>query len=167
MAYLRVMSSQQLIGPVDAEHLRWLLREVEHSETPGIAVYVDRSTLELLRSRGAAPELLEVLGTALDGNEDADLEVLLDTSEHGLHPELSNEASPSTLDVLEDLSPTSDVYIGSTRLTCRVCNHARFRHRRAQMHGALASFFNIEWTSPSADCYICTQCGYVHWFMPT
>lgn len=166
MAYLRVMASQQLIGPVDAEHLRWLLREVEHSESPEITVYVDRSTVELLRSRGAAPELLEVLGTALEGHDDSDLEVLLDTSEHSLHPELSKETSPTTLDVLEDRSPISDVYIGSTRLSCRVCNHGRFRHRRAQMHGALSSFFDIEWASPSADCYICNQCGYVHWFMP-
>jgi hypothetical protein len=25
---------------------------------------------------------------------------------------------------------------------------------------------NIEWTSPTCDCMVCSQCGYVHWFFP-
>jgi hypothetical protein len=34
------------------------------------------------------------------------------------------------------------------------------------LHGAIASFFDLEWTGPRADCYVCAQCGYIHWFLP-
>ena len=34
--------------------------------------------------------------------------------------------------------------------------------RRAQ---EVASFFNLEWVQPSADCYVCAECGYIHWFL--
>lgn len=52
------------------------------------------------------------------------------------------------------------------RLECQVCRYGRFWHRRAQLHGGVATFFGMEWTSPSADCYVCAQCGYIHWFLP-
>lgn len=51
-------------------------------------------------------------------------------------------------------------------LRCEICKHERFWHRRAQLHTSVATFFNLEWAQPSADCYVCAQCGYVHWFMP-
>ena len=25
--------------------------------------------------------------------------------------------------------------------------------------------FNLEWTAPTATCVICSECGYVHWFL--
>lgn len=49
---------------------------------------------------------------------------------------------------------------------CQVCGNDAFRHREAQLHGAVATFFNLEWTSPIADCYVCARCGYIHWFLP-
>jgi hypothetical protein len=24
----------------------------------------------------------------------------------------------------------------------------------------------VEWASPTADCAVCSACGYVHWFLP-
>jgi hypothetical protein len=51
-------------------------------------------------------------------------------------------------------------------LRCEICHHEAFWHRRAQLHSAVASFFNLEWTQPSADCYVCAECGYIHWFLP-
>lgn len=51
-------------------------------------------------------------------------------------------------------------------LRCEICKHDRFWHRRAQLHTAVASFFDLEWIQPSADCYVCAQCGYIHWFLP-
>ena len=51
-------------------------------------------------------------------------------------------------------------------LRCEICKHDRFWHRSTQLHTAVASFFNLEWTQPSADCYVCAQCGYIHWFLP-
>ncbi len=167
MAYLRPVDSQQLIGPFLEEDAYWLLRQLEHARGDIVIVNINRTTVLWLREQGASVELLDALRASLDGHSEADVEVLLDPERTDPMTEDTAEHSVVRLGNLDDKSPSTDVYIGSTRLTCRVCNNARFRHRRAQMHGALASFFNIEWTSPSADCYICTQCGYVHWFMPT
>ena len=52
------------------------------------------------------------------------------------------------------------------QLRCEICRHDLFWHRHAQLHTAVASFFNLEWAQPSADCYVCAECGYIHWFLP-
>jgi hypothetical protein len=51
-------------------------------------------------------------------------------------------------------------------LACLVCGHDRFHVRRVAMSGPLAAALNFEWASPTADCYSCTRCGFVHWFVP-
>ena len=56
--------------------------------------------------------------------------------------------------------------VAGIQLRCEICKHDHFFHRNAQLHGAIASFFDLEWTSPSADCYVCARCGYIHWFLP-
>jgi len=49
---------------------------------------------------------------------------------------------------------------------CQVCKHDTFYTRRAQLHAGVATFFNLEWASPTCDCIICSHCGYIHWFFP-
>ena len=51
-------------------------------------------------------------------------------------------------------------------LRCLVCQHNTFYRRQAQMHGQLATIFNVEWSAPTCDCVVCSQCGYVHSFFP-
>ena len=51
-------------------------------------------------------------------------------------------------------------------LRCHVCGNDTFYQRRAQLHAGVATFFNLEWASPTCDCLVCGQCGYVHWFLP-
>jgi hypothetical protein len=51
-------------------------------------------------------------------------------------------------------------------LRCLACQHDLFFQRRAQLHSGVATFFNIEWASPSCVCVICSECGHVHWFLP-
>jgi len=51
-------------------------------------------------------------------------------------------------------------------LRCQVCKHERFWTREAQLHTGVASFFNLEWASPTCTCLVCSECGYVHWFFP-
>jgi hypothetical protein len=51
-------------------------------------------------------------------------------------------------------------------LKCLVCGHDEFHNRTAQLHSAGATFFNIEWTSPTGQCFICDRCGFIHWFLP-
>ena len=52
-----------------------------------------------------------------------------------------------------------------SRLACVVCGCESFFRRQGQLHTAVATFFNLEWTNPTADCVVCGKCGYVHWFL--
>jgi|APMI01.1.fsa_nt_gi hypothetical protein len=171
MAYLRPVLSQQLIGPVAQSDALWLLEQLEHDAASAPVVYLDRPTLDMLLERGASADLLEQLTASLEGHEGANVEVLHE--QRNSLPFGSAAISDGhgdrdgDIEHLEDASLSADVYVESVRLKCAVCGHARFRHRRAQLQSALASFFNVEWTAPSADCYICNRCGYVHWFLPT
>lgn len=63
-------------------------------------------------------------------------------------------------------APPAPFEIRGRALTCQICRNTTFHERRAQLHGGLATLFNVEWASPSAACLICSECGYVHWFMP-
>jgi len=49
---------------------------------------------------------------------------------------------------------------------CQVRGTQTFRQRRAQLHSGVATFFNLEWASPTCDCIICSSCGDVHGFFP-
>lgn len=50
-------------------------------------------------------------------------------------------------------------------LQCVVCGHDHFAERKAQLNTRLATFFDFDWVNPQAECYICSRCGYVHWFL--
>jgi len=52
-------------------------------------------------------------------------------------------------------------------LYCQVCRHGEFWQHRVQLHTPFATFFNVEFANRIADCAICANCGYMHWFMPT
>ena len=52
-------------------------------------------------------------------------------------------------------------------LKCVVCDHKKFSQRSAQLNTAAATFFNFDWANASATCYVCKNCGYIHWFLPT
>jgi hypothetical protein len=57
------------------------------------------------------------------------------------------------------------VTIDGKQLICKFCGYAMFREREAQLHSFWRTFFDFEWLGPSASCYICGSCGYVHWFL--
>jgi hypothetical protein len=50
-------------------------------------------------------------------------------------------------------------------LTCRVCEFDRFFERKGQLNTAVASFFGLDWTNATAECWVCGRCGYIHWFL--
>jgi hypothetical protein len=58
------------------------------------------------------------------------------------------------------------VDVNGQPLRCLVCQHGTFYQRRAQLHSGVATFFKIEWVSPTCVCVVCSACGYVHWFLP-
>ena len=51
-------------------------------------------------------------------------------------------------------------------LNCIVCANETFWQKRAQLHGGVLTFFDLEWASPTCDCLVCSACGFVHWFLP-
>ena len=57
------------------------------------------------------------------------------------------------------------VTVNGKPLRCVICQHGTFYQRRAQLHGPVATLFNLEWTAPTATCVICSACGHVHWFL--
>jgi hypothetical protein len=52
-------------------------------------------------------------------------------------------------------------------LRCLVCQNPTFYKRTAQLHGRMLTIFNVEWASPTCECMICSECGYIHWFVPS
>lgn len=62
-----------------------------------------------------------------------------------------------------------DDFLATQHLTlrCLVCGCDNFSQRTAQLNTAVATFFNFDWTNASATCYVCENCGYIHWFLPT
>lgn len=56
--------------------------------------------------------------------------------------------------------------INGEQLTCLICKNDGFWQKEAQLNTAVASFFNLDWTNPSAICYVCDNCGHIHWFLP-
>lgn len=59
-----------------------------------------------------------------------------------------------------------EISIAGRHLRCQVCEFTRFHRREAELASG-ASFFGQEWANPKADCYVCEQCGFVHWFVRT
>jgi predicted nucleic-acid-binding Zn-ribbon protein len=49
---------------------------------------------------------------------------------------------------------------------CLACGHDRFWQRKAQLNTWAATFLNLDWANRSAICIVCSECGYIHWFMP-
>lgn len=58
------------------------------------------------------------------------------------------------------------VQVWNRDLECQICRGDRFWKREGHLNASVASFFNLDWTNPSATCLICASCGYIHWFFP-
>ena len=58
------------------------------------------------------------------------------------------------------------VTIAGLTLHCEICKEQSFWRREAQLNTSVASFFGLEWANRSALCYVCANCGYIHWFLP-
>ena len=58
------------------------------------------------------------------------------------------------------------VEVCGRRLSCTVCGSEGFWRRKAQLNTMLATFFDFDWANHSAVCFVCAECGYIHWFLP-
>jgi len=55
--------------------------------------------------------------------------------------------------------------VNNRYLSCQYCNHNMFFTRKAQLNTAGMSLLDMDWANKSATCYVCEQCGYIHWFL--
>lgn len=62
-------------------------------------------------------------------------------------------------------SEPEHVEVKDKPLRCEICKNDTFWPRRAQLHTGLMSFLDLEWTGKTADCMVCANCGYIHWFL--
>ena len=58
-----------------------------------------------------------------------------------------------------------NVDVKGIELKCPVCNNKLFWTKRAQLNTAVASFFNLDWANRSANCFICSSCTHISWFL--
>lgn len=59
-----------------------------------------------------------------------------------------------------------EVIVCGRRFACTVCGNDRFWRREAQLNTAIATFFSFDWANRTAQCAVCANCGYIHWFLP-
>ena len=55
--------------------------------------------------------------------------------------------------------------IRGNKIKCTACGNDHFWHRKAQLNTSILTFFKLDWLNKEAECFICDQCGYIHWFL--
>jgi predicted nucleic-acid-binding Zn-ribbon protein len=60
-----------------------------------------------------------------------------------------------------------EVRIAGKHLRCQVCDYTRFFRREASLSTGASTTFGQDWANSKANCFICEQCGFVHWFART
>jgi len=63
------------------------------------------------------------------------------------------------------MTETQPVIIRQRPLRCMHCGGEAFARRSAQLNTAFLEFLNLAWLNATADIYVCTQCGFLHWFL--
>lgn len=53
-----------------------------------------------------------------------------------------------------------------TMLRCEICKNQTFYRREGKIQTTAMTFFDLDWANASAECMVCSACGYVHWFLP-
>jgi len=58
------------------------------------------------------------------------------------------------------------VTIGDTSLRCQICSGDRFITRdKILLNTPLVSAIGWDFANRTATCYVCADCGYIHWFV--
>ena len=55
--------------------------------------------------------------------------------------------------------------IDDKQLICMFCQHDSFYTRKEQLHSPGRTILNLEWTDSTATSFVCSKCGYIHWFL--
>ena len=51
------------------------------------------------------------------------------------------------------------------QITCLHCKHDLFVEGKALLNTRGLTFFGLDWLNESATTLLCSQCGFIHWFM--
>ncbi|GHO92917.1 hypothetical protein KSF_029650 [Reticulibacter mediterranei] len=49
-------------------------------------------------------------------------------------------------------------------LACPICQHKNFWTRKVLLSDKTGTFFGVDWASPTADIFVCTNCTHILWF---
>ncbi|MCP4172524.1 MAG: hypothetical protein GY758_17315 [Fuerstiella sp.] len=63
------------------------------------------------------------------------------------------------------MSDTETRLISGKKLLCKHCNNDLFYHRRTLLDTAFSSFLDLEWLNPSAEVFVCSECGHLEYFL--
>jgi len=57
------------------------------------------------------------------------------------------------------------VFVKGKKLKCNICENDMFYYREAQLNTKTFSMLNIDWANKSANCYVCSNCTNIQWFL--
>ena len=57
------------------------------------------------------------------------------------------------------------IYINNVKLKCKHCDHDRFYSGQYLLNTVGLTLLGIDWLNRTADVFICSQCGFLHWFL--
>ncbi len=57
------------------------------------------------------------------------------------------------------------VTIKNKKLQCSHCGHDKFSKREGLLNTTWVMFFRFGFWNRSASCFVCQDCGFVHWFV--
>lgn len=60
---------------------------------------------------------------------------------------------------------SATVTVQDKELHCAHCGHHKFKKREGLLNTTWVTFFQFPFWNQSAPCYVCSNCGYVHWFL--
>ena len=65
---------------------------------------------------------------------------------------------------MKEASGPGEYAIAGKPVRCPHCSNEKFIPGRALLNSAGRTFFNLDWTDPSATILVCSECGRIEWF---
>jgi predicted RNA-binding Zn-ribbon protein involved in translation (DUF1610 family) len=71
-----------------------------------------------------------------------------------------------TFNELPQENGSIEVDAGGRKLVCPVCQGTTYHERNSLIHTRMSAFFRLDWAAgDTAVNFVCTNCGYIFWFM--
>lgn len=147
MFTLRLDGASLAVATLTEEDAAAFVTHFEPDTPEGVDYVVSAGAVERLAASSVPEGLVAALRAALDGRPK--VKVLLE-----------REAISETL-------RGGEVEVAGRLMECLVCRSGRFEHRKALLHSRLSAMLGLEWLGPTTDCFVCVECGYIHWFQRT